>query len=64
MKTLAFPTAVTMAAALLAWWDDHGRKDPALKPWMFSKDWRWPDPDEPVGFYGCWIAEVMHCSTA
>ncbi|MEC8214269.1 MAG: 8-oxo-dGTP diphosphatase MutT [Cyanobacteriota bacterium] len=48
-----------MATALLAWWKEHGRRDPVLKPWMFSKDGRWPDPDEPLGFYGCWIAEVM-----
>ena len=59
MRQTAFQTAPTMAAALLAWWDEHGRKDPALKPWMFSKEGCWPDPDEPRGFYGCWIAEVM-----
>ena len=50
--------------ALLAWWEVHGRKDPAQKPWMFTKDGRWPDPDDLLDPYGIWIAEVMLCSAA
>ena len=44
---------------VLAWWDLHGRKDPALKPWMFTKDGRWPEPHEQLNVLECWIAEVM-----
>ena len=48
---------------LLAWWEAFGRKDPALKPWMYTKDGRWPEPHEPLHPLGCWIAEVMLYST-
>ena len=51
--------APELSQALLAWWEVHGRKDPALKPWMFTKDGRWPDPDDLLDPYGIWIAEVM-----
>ena len=37
--------APELSQSLLAWWEVHGRKDPALKPWMFTKDGRWPEPD-------------------
>ena len=33
--------APELSQSLLAWWEIHGRKDPALKPWMFTKDGRW-----------------------
>ena len=52
-------TAPELSQSLLAWWEVHGRKDPALKPWMFTKDGRWPEPHEQLNVLDCWIAEVM-----
>ena len=51
--------APELSQALLAWWEVHGRKDPALKPWMFTKDGRWSEPAQHLDLYGIWIAEVM-----
>ena len=51
--------APELSQSLLAWWEIHGRKDPALKPWMFTKDGRWPEPHEHFNVLECWIAEVM-----
>ena len=51
--------APELSQSLLAWWEMHGRKDPALKPWMFTKDGRWPEPHESLNVLECWIAEVM-----
>jgi len=51
--------ALELSRSLLAWWEVHGRKDPALKPWMFTKDGRWPEPHEHLNALECWIAEVM-----
>ena len=51
--------ALELSRSLLAWWEVHGRKDPALKPWMFAKDGRWPEPHEHLNALECWIAEVM-----
>ncbi len=51
--------APELSQSLLAWWEVHGRKDPALKPWMFTKDGRWPEPHEHLNVLECWIAEVM-----
>ena len=51
--------APELSESLLAWWEVHGRKDPALKPWMFKADGLWPDPDDLLDPYGIWIAEVM-----
>ena len=53
------PLAAELSQSLLAWWEVHGRKDPALKPWMFTKDGRWPEPHEHLNVLDCWIAEVM-----
>ena len=52
----------SQAGQLLGWWQIHGRKDPALKPWMFTKVGTWPLPEETLSPYGIWIAEVMLCS--
>ena len=30
--------ALELSRSLLAWWEVHGRKDPALKPWMFTAE--------------------------
>jgi len=51
--------APELSQSLLAWWEIHGRKDPALKPWMFTKEGRWPEPHEHLNVLECWIAEVM-----
>ena len=59
MSQLVSGSAQALSQALLAWWHDHGRIDPALKPWMFTKDGRWPAPHEPLCVFECWIAEVM-----
>ena len=48
----------------MGWWEVHGRKDPALKPWMFKADGLWPDPDDLLDPYGVLVAEVMRCSAA
>ena len=45
--------------SLLAWWELHGRRDPALKPWMFTKTGHWPQPQDDLNPFECWIAEVM-----
>ena len=51
--------APELSKSLLAWWEVHGRKDPALKPWMFKADGLWPDPDDLLDPYGVLVAEVM-----
>ena len=51
--------APELSKSLLAWWEVHGRKDPALKPWMFLKMCQWPKPLHLLDPYGIWIAEVM-----
>ena len=51
--------APELTRALLVWWEVHGRKDPALKPWMFTEDGRWSEPSQLLDPYGIWIAEVM-----
>ena len=48
-----------LSGPLLSWWEMHGRKDPAQKPWMFTADQTWPLPYEVLSPYGIWIAEVM-----
>ena len=48
-----------LALCLLSWWEVHGRKDPALKPWMFGSDGDWPHRQDELDPYGIWIAEVM-----
>ena len=51
--------SLELSRSLLAWWEMQGRKDPAQKPWMFTKDGRWPEPHEHLNVLECWIAEVM-----
>ena len=48
-----------LGRSLLAWWGTHGRRDPELKPWMFTAARSWPGPDQSLFPYGIWIAEVM-----
>ena len=56
--------APELSQSLLAWWEVHGRKDPALKPWMFTAEGAWPQPQDELDPYGIWIVEVMRCSAA
>ena len=50
---------IAKAEQLLGWWQTHGRRDPAQKPWMFIKDGTWPLPEDSLFPYGIWVAEVM-----
>ena len=59
MTGLSAGAAPPMTRALLAWWDRHGRKDPAQKPWMFTHAGCWPSAVDDLDPYGIWIAEVM-----
>ena len=49
----------TAASLLLDWWQRFGRREPALKPWMFTPEGVWPSPEVLLDPYGIWIAEVM-----
>ena len=48
-----------LAAALLQWWQQHGRRAPDLKPWMVTPEGRWPLPEQAIDPYGVLVAEVM-----
>ena len=50
---------IASAESVLSWWQTHGRKDLAQKPWMFKSDGTWPLPEDILSPYGIWIAEVM-----
>ena len=56
MTGLSAGAAPPMTRALLAWWDGHGRKDPAQKPWMFTHAGCWPSAVDDLDPYGIWIA--------
>ena len=64
MSAFFAASAFERVTQLLAWWQAYGRKDPALKPWMFLADGAWPAAEEMLNPYGIWIAEVMRCSAA
>ena len=51
--------APELSQSLLAWWEVHGRRDPAQKPWMFTAEGRYPEPGEPLDVGGIWIASEM-----
>ena len=51
--------APELCSLLLAWWEVHGRKDPVLKPWMFTPEGKWPEPFEHLNPYPIHVAEVM-----
>ena len=55
------PSALTpeLSRSLLAWWEVHGRKDPAFKPWMFTPEGKWSKPYEHLNPYPIQVAEVM-----
>ena len=40
--------APELTRALLVWWEVHGRKDAALKPWICTEDGRWPESSQHV----------------
>ena len=48
-----------LSGPLLSWWEVNGRRDPEQKPWMFTADRTWPQPDDVLSPFGIWIAEVM-----
>ena len=54
--------AAVLGRQLLMWWQFHGRKDPSLKPWMFTADGRWPAPDEALNPYPIHVVEVMRAA--
>ncbi|MDA9149667.1 hypothetical protein N9N71_03965 [Synechococcus sp. AH-229-G18] len=54
--------ALELSRSLLAWWEVHGRKDPALKPWMFTAEGKWPELCEYVNPYPIHGAEVMRAA--
>ena len=51
--------APELSQSLLSWWLVSGRKDMAVKPWMYSPDGLWPLEDEWLDPYRICIAEVM-----
>lgn len=51
--------ALVLRRQLLTWWQAHGRKDPAQKPWMVTADGCWPLLDQTLDPYAVLVAEVM-----
>ena len=51
--------SVELSSALLQWWEQHGRRQPAQKPWMHRSGWSWSQRHEDLDPYPIWIAEVM-----
>ena len=39
-------TVPELRRSLLVWWELQGRKDPAVKPWMFFSEGDGPDPQD------------------
>ena len=64
MSELFAHSAAAEARSLLSWWVVHGRREPSLKPWMFTSELLWPQPEQELDPYGIWMAEVMRCSAA
>jgi A/G-specific adenine glycosylase len=56
--------ASVLRRQLLTWWQAHGRKDLAQKPWMVAADGCWPLLEQALDPYGVLVAEVMLISTA
>jgi A/G-specific adenine glycosylase len=59
MSELFAHSAAAEARSLLSWWVVHGRREPSLKPWMFTSELLWPQPEQELDPYGIWMAEVM-----
>lgn len=51
--------APVLCRQLLIWWQAHGRKDAAQKPWMVTAEGGWPLPEQAIDPYGVLVAEVM-----
>lgn len=51
--------ACNLVKDLLDWWEIHGRRDPAQKPWMFTPEGKWPQRCEHLNPYPIHVAEVM-----
>ena len=58
----ALPPA--LSRSLLVWWERHGRRDLAQKPWMFMPSGDWPQGQDELDPDPSWISEVMRCSAA
>ena len=56
MRTLNGVDVAGLSAALLAWWESHGRGG---IPWKLLPDGVRPAPDQELDAYPIWIAEVM-----
>ena len=56
MAGLNGPDAAVLSAALLAWWECHGRGG---IPWKLLPAGRVPALEQQLDPYGIWIAEVM-----
>ena len=56
MRTLNGADVAGLSAALLAWWERHGRGG---IPWKLRPDGMRPAPDQELAAYPIWIAEVM-----
>ena len=56
MAALNGTDAAVLSAALLAWWERHGR---GALPWKLLPGGLRPDPAQELDPYGIWIAEVM-----
>ena len=61
MRTLTGADVAGLSAALLAWWECHGRGG---IPWKLLPNGVRPAPDQELDAYSIWIAEVMLCSAA
>jgi A/G-specific adenine glycosylase len=51
--------APALQAALLTWWESHGRRGLDQKPWMVTAAGRWPESGEAIDCFGVLVAEVM-----
>ena len=56
MRTLNGVDVAGLSAALLSWWESHGRGG---IPWKLLPDGVRPAPDQELDAYPIWIAEVM-----
>ena len=61
MRSLTEADVAGLSAALLAWWERHGRGG---IPWKLLPNGVRPAPDQELDAYPIWIAEVMLCSAA
>ena len=56
---MTMPDLEALRHALLAWWEEHGRRESSQKPWMFTAKGAWPHRQDTLNPYPVWIAEGM-----